>query len=115
MRKFGKTAIVVGALLLPVLALAQTPPPGPIVTTFGGVQNLLNTAISWIFTLLIILAVIFILYAAFLYLTAAGDTEKVKKANHTLLYAAIAIAVAVLAKSIPVLVGNFIGASVPTP
>ena len=65
----------------------------------------------WAFYFLIVLAVIFVIVAAFKYLTAAGDPEKVKAAGATLLYAAVAIGVALLAKAVPLVVGSFVGAS----
>jgi hypothetical protein len=49
--------------------------------------------------------------AAFKYLTASGDPEKVKGAGNTLLYAAIAIGVALLARAVPLVVSSFLGAT----
>ena len=77
--------------------------------------TILNTVINWLFGLLIILAVIFVLVAAFKYLTSGGDPEKVKSANHSLIYAAVAVAVAILAKGIPYLVASFLGTTVTSP
>ena len=65
--------------------------------------------INWIFWLLIVLTIIFVLIAAFKYLTAGGDPEKVKSAGSTLLYAAIAVVVALIAKGLPLIVSSFIG------
>lgn len=67
------------------------------------------------FGLLILLAIIFILVAAFKYLTAAGDPQKVKDASGYVIYAAIAVAVALLAKGIPALVGSFFNTTVTVP
>ena len=71
-------------------------------------QSLCNIT-NWLFYFLIILAVIFIIVAAFKYLTAAGEPEKVKSASHMLLYAAIAIVVGILAKAVPSLIGSVLG------
>ena len=99
----------IAAAALPVLALAQVAPPSPF-TDIGGFKTFLCvTVVGWMFTFLIVLAIIFILIAAFKYLTASGDPEKVKSASHTLIYAAIAVAVALLARGIPLIVGTFIG------
>ncbi len=105
-----KTFAVIG-LIAPILALAQVPPTPPVapITSYVGVINLLNTITNWLFAILIALAVIFIIIAAFKYLTAGGDPEKVKSANHSLIYAVVAIAVAIVAKAIPLLVKNIIG------
>ena len=103
------------ALLVPVLALADiTPPAGGLptpVTSLGGLASQICAVAGWIFTFLIILAVIYVLVAAFRYLTAGGDPEKVKKANHTLIYAAVAVVVAVVAKGVPLIVGSFFTSS----
>jgi uncharacterized membrane protein len=122
MKKFTKVMMEWGApavaLLLPALAAAQiTPPPGGVtapstINNIGqitGQAGIICTIINWIFWLLIILTIIFVLVAAFRYLTAAGDPEKVKAAGSTLLYAAIAVVVALIAKGLPLIVSTFIG------
>ena len=104
---------------LPVLASAQATPSLP---TNGNVpyapitkaQNLLMfmcTIFSWLFYFLVVLAVLFIVIGAYRYLTSADNSEKVKGATNTLLYAAIAVAVALLAKAIPSIVADFLGAT----
>lgn len=106
----------IAASMIPFISLAQVgrtgpsaidPPPGSV--QFETVSGALCTLVAWIFTLLIILTVIFILWAAYLYLTSAGDEEKIKKANHQLLYAAIAVIVAILSRGLPTLVSIFLG------
>ena len=80
-------------------------------------QSILNdlcVVFAWAFYFLIVVAVIFVIVAAFKYLMAGGDPEKVKSAGGTLLYAAVAIGVALLAKAIPLVVGNFLGAGTVT-
>ncbi len=106
----------IAASMIPFISLAQVgrtgpsaiDPPGGSVE-FETVSGALCTLVAWIFTLLIILTVIFILWAAYLYLTSAGDEEKIKKANHQLLYAAIAVIVAILSRGLPTLVSIFLG------
>lgn len=100
---------------LPLLTFAQIPtgpgpqtPPAPI-TTMAGVTGVICVAINWIFTFLIILTVVFVLVAAFKYLTSGGDPEKAKSAQHTLLYAIIAVVVAIIAKGVPSIVGSYFG------
>lgn len=108
-----------GVLVLPGLALGQQvqldvarpPAPSPGAAgpeSVGAGIDLLNTVLNWISIIFWILAVIFILYAGFLYLTAAGDTEKVKTASTQLLYSVIAVAVALFATVIPTFVRNFL-------
>jgi len=84
------------------------------VTSLNAVGQSLCNITNWLFYFLIILAVIFIIVAAFKYLTAAGEPEKVKSASHTLLYAAIAIVVGILAKAVPSLIGSVLNSGTGT-
>ena len=109
----------IASILAPIISFAQTPqynisggtpvlPPANNLT-FSTLSGALCTAVAWIFTLLVILTVIFILFAAYNYLTSGGEEEKIKKANHQLLYAAIALIVAILSKAVPMFVTAFLG------
>lgn len=108
----GISSIAVSAL--PFITLAQTGPGPQLPPTtnvqFTTISGALCTLVAWIFTILVVLTVIFILWAAYNYLTSGGDEEKIKKANHQLLYAAIAMIVAILSRGLPFLVGQFLGA-----
>jgi len=107
--KFIKVVASVAALApLAALAVAVNSLPSNI-TTLETLADKVCLIAQWLFTFLIILAVIFVIWAAFRYLTAAGDPEKVKKANHSLIYAAVAVLVAVIAKGFPYIIGNFFG------
>ena len=110
------TPVAPFALLLPALALAQTPssPPTVLQNGIGGVGQTLCVIFIWMFYFLVILAVIFIIVAAFRYLFAAGDPEKVKAAGHALIYAAVAIAVGLIAKAVPGIVSTLLGAGTIT-
>lgn len=95
----------------------QNPPTGnTVVTSFSDVKNIITTVGDWMFGILIALAAVFIMYAAFLYLTAAGDEEKLKQAKNIIVYAIVAIVVGVLARGMVVIVQNLIpGANVQQP
>jgi len=120
MKKFKQVMMEWGApalaLALPVFASAQVAQP-PVaapdtiqnISQITGGAGIICTVINWIFWLLIVLTIVFVLVAAFKYLTAAGDPEKVKSAGSTLLYAAIAVVVALIAKGLPLIVSSFIG------
>jgi type III secretory pathway component EscU len=107
------------ALVLPAMAFAQATPIAPVtsnvpqgnITSLQSVLQLFCTVFSWAFYFLIVLAVIFIIVAGFKYLTAAGDPEKVKAAGTMLIYTAVAIVVALLARAVPLIIGSFLGAS----
>ena len=112
--KYGAPVL---ALAAPFVALAQLKGPDqgiPVVTQFQtltGVSQWLCTISDWMFYFLIILAVVFVVIAAYKYLTSSGDPEKVKGANQMLMYAAIAVIVGILAYTFPDLVGSIVGSN----
>ena len=78
-----------------------------------GICCLLNTLYGisdWIFVVLIALAVLFVIMGAFQMITAAGSPEKVSSGRQYILYAAIGLAVALLARAIPAIVRTIAGA-----
>lgn len=103
MKKYLKTIISVGTLILPVLVLAQvggiTPPtmPAPEQLRLG---EIINRIFGWGFGLLIALAGIFILIGAYYYLFSGGEEGKIEKAKNYFLYAIIAVVIAALARGI---------------
>ena len=117
-----KTKITISSLVFPVIALlfvvtvniasGQTTnipgvqPVGP--STVGGIVDVLRGVVRWVYIIFFIVAVMFILFAAFNYLTAGGDAEKITTAKNQLIYAAIAIVVALLAVGFEVIIRNFL-------
>ncbi len=100
---------------LPLMAFAQNAIP-QVVTSYSDVQLVLTTVGNWMFGILLSLAVLFLLYAAFTYLRAGGDPSKVDEAKNIIIYAIIAVVVAVLAKGMVMLAQSLIpGAGVTTP
>ena len=55
------------------------------------------------------LSIVFILYAAFLYIISQGNEDRIKMAKTILIYAVIGLVVAVLAGGINVIVQDFVG------
>jgi hypothetical protein len=98
------------SLVLPVLALADEPGIPTTVLTAPQIDLLIGIIQvgNLIFTIVLSLAVIFLIYAAVLFVTAAGAPEKVDQARHIILYAAIGIAVALLAKGIVLYIHNYL-------
>jgi len=78
------------------------------VRTVSGLVDILRGVVRWIYILFFIIAVLFIIFAAFTYLTSGGDPEKVGNAKNQLIYAAVAIAVALLALGFQSIVSNFL-------
>ncbi len=102
--------IVPAALaLMPATVFAvvvQQPPALP--TNITDLFNLICSIANLIFTLIMILAIIILLYAAFLFLSGGGDSAKQKQARDLLTYAIIGIIVALLAKGIVLVVVNIV-------
>ncbi len=104
--------IAVASLLLPMIAGAALVAPAPIPGfNIEYVLGLLQNVVSWLFSIFLIVAVIFLLIAAFKYLTSGGDASKVSEATNAVIYAAVAIGVALLAASVTFLVRDFLGIS----
>ncbi|HOK35141.1 MAG TPA: pilin [Candidatus Pacearchaeota archaeon] len=64
---------------------------------------------DWIFYIVLSIAVIFGIVAGFQFMTSSGDPGKTEKARNLLLYMAIGLAVAALAKVIPAIVRTMVG------
>src|SRR3989344_130181 len=95
----------------PVLALAQPlgqGVPRANVTEVGQILAILNRVINIVGGLFFAVAILFIFFAAYLYLTAAGDPEKLTKAKNQLIYSIIAIAIGLIAFSVTTIVERFI-------
>ena len=109
---------MLAVMILPVLAHGQNPPQpspgaGPIDpgsnpnTTISGI---IEAIIGWAFWLLMLLAVVFIIWAAFLYLTSGGNEEKTGKAKSYIVAAVVAIVIALLARVIVAVVQSLVQA-----
>ena len=68
------------------------------------IQNLTN----WLFVGFMLLAVIFIILAAWQFISAGGDPTAITKARSKLLWAGIAIVVAVVSRAVPVVVQSIL-------
>jgi len=79
------------------------------VTTAQGFIDILAVVTDWIFVVLLVLAVIFIVLAGFQFITGGGDPAAISEARTKLIYAAVGIGVALLARGLPEAVRNIIG------
>jgi len=75
------------------------PPAAGEIDSVDKILKVVDNLTNWMFTAFIAAAVIMVLLAAFTYLRAGGG-EETAKAHKMLLYSAVAIAVAILAKGI---------------
>lgn len=98
------------SMLIAIPVLADELPAGAIPSVSGGVNiwELLAKALNWFFNALIFIAAIFIVYAGWMYITAAGDENKAKKGLNTLIYALIGVGIALLAKALIYIVSQFV-------
>lgn len=69
---------------------------------------ILAKIVRWTYTIFFIVAVFFILLAAFNFLTAQGDSEKIKGARDQILWASVAIVVALISVGAAQIIKNFI-------
>lgn len=102
---FLADAITPGTIPTPQQLGVQEPP----VKTAQETLDVLARVVKWIYTIFFIAAVAFILFAAFNYLTGASQPEKIKTAHTQLVYALIAIAIALLAVGAVTIIQNVLG------
>ena len=99
MKKKILSVITTGLLLVPLAVLAQgaTAPSVDVMESLDSITN-------WLCVILLVVAAISIIIAAYYFVTAQGDADKIKTARQFVLYALIGVAVAVLAKGLVLLV-----------
>ncbi len=111
--------LVLSLLVLPMVAgvaFAQSPGQFPGAGDIGidqyGPQNVTTwvevviTVVQWFYTIVFVVAVLFILLAAYNFITSGGDEEKTGTAKKQLMYAVIGVAVALLSYGIVTFVRN---------
>jgi len=100
--------LAVSLLALPVKGLAQTSTS----TTLKDIPPVtaIETIITWLIWIVAIVAALFIVLAAFTFITAGGDPEKINTARNQVMYALIGVVVALLAWGLVALVRTKVGA-----
>ncbi|MBI5794434.1 hypothetical protein HZA87_05160 [Candidatus Uhrbacteria bacterium] len=108
--KFSAWASVLPILLLPATAMAQLTEAQSELTSVGtaigtdattnDLPALIGNLINVLLSVLGIIFVVLVVYAGFLYLTAAGEDEKVKKAKHLLTQSVIGLVIIIAAYAI---------------
>ncbi|MDD4661799.1 MAG: pilin [Candidatus Pacebacteria bacterium] len=71
--------------------------------------NTIYNVVDWAFIVIMAVAVGMIVWAAFLYMNSGGDATKLEGAKNKVLYAAVGIVVALLAKALPGIVLSVVG------
>lgn len=112
MNNLYKKTLVAILSIAPLAAFAQTIPPVNVpssnVRSLSDISRIIVTLINWLTGIFFAVAVLFIFYAAYLYLTAAGDEKRLGQAKNQLIYSIIAIVVALLAGSIRFIVSSLL-------
>jgi flagellar biosynthesis protein FlhB len=106
---FTASSVLTAATLWGVqisVAFAQTSGATSPITDETDLQQLMCNIVAWFFWILIIISVIMVLVAAYDYITAGDDTEKTSRGRKRLTYAAVGIAIALLAAGFPSIVAS---------
>lgn len=106
MKKILSFGILALILALPAMAYQGLPDPG--VETVDQLIDKIYKVFDVVFAILIVFAVGFIIYAAFSYIVAQGDSTKTQTANKMIIYAAVGVLIAIFAKAIPAVVANIL-------
>ena len=109
MKKFVIGLMLFSLVAVPTMSLAEFASGDDIAFSETPVLEAVDSVANWIFAILLIVATISIILGGFMFLTAAGDTAKLGKARDMIIYAAVGIAVGLLAKGITTLVQTIIG------
>ena len=88
---------------LPAGQLAKGPQTGL------ALLDLVDVTTNWVFAIFVVLSIIFVLLAAFQFVTGGGDAKKIEEARQKLIWAAVGIIIALLAKGIVPVVRSIVG------
>ena len=104
----NKKLIIVSALalVLPLVSLAYNPPSVPTQHTFS---ELIDGIIGVLWPLVAAATVIIFFVAAFLFITAGGEAEKIATARTALIYGMVGVIVSIIAVSIPTIIKTLSG------
>jgi prolipoprotein diacylglyceryltransferase len=111
LRKILVVLILVYSFLVPIIEVTAQPFGNnaqfnlPNVPLLQGIERIGN----FLFTVLLAIAVIFIVIAGVRFVTAGGDPEQVKSARDMILYAVVGLIIAILARGAVTLIKNMIG------
>jgi len=108
MKKIISVLLVLFFAVTPLFIMAQglqVPTVTPVGDSGANLQptnviSTVNSLTNWFFAAFLIIAVWFLILAAFHFVTANGEVESVNKARGEVMYAMIGVLIAVLAKGI---------------
>lgn len=99
--------LIFSVLLLPLISLAQS--AGQITNPLGSTKELipfLDKIIDACLKLGAVIAVVALIYAGFLFVTAGGDEKKIETAKNTITYTVIGIIILLGARAISAVITN---------
>lgn len=99
----GLTLIALGATSTSLVI------PNPLGET-SDIYSLIDLITKFLIGLAIVITPIIIVYAGFVYITAAGNEEKIKTAQKVLIWALIGFALVLIARGVPALIKQFLSA-----
>ena len=97
---------IIVSFLTPILGKAIVL-PNPL--EWDTIEDVINGIIDFISWVVVVLTPLMIIIAAFLFITSAGDPEKVKRAKSIIFWTIIGFAVVLLAKGIISMIKQIIG------
>jgi hypothetical protein len=107
------SAVSVALMAAPALALAAFDPTagGGTGLPSGSIMGIVTNLMNWLLIIIGIMGVIGFAIAGILYLTAAGDEDRIKSAKSAMIYSIIGVIVAILGVVILNAAKNFLGGS----
>ena len=106
--KYWILPVATATALTPPLSFAATYDPVIESISSQDVIDILNTLVTWVFTVFLILSVIMIIFAAFQYLFAGGDENKIKSAHRALIFGIVGIMIALVSVALRTLLESLI-------
>ncbi len=107
MHKYFTLHVILFLGLIPFLALAA-PPAGPFIQTAVEPITIVDNVLKFVSSVFLFGAVIFMIYAGYMYLSASGDPKKIETAHENLKWGLMGIAIGLLAYVFPEIIKKFI-------
>ena len=109
MKKILKIATIAAAFA-PLMVLAANPGGiAPVTQSPYNLQQLIDTVTNWATGLLVAISVLFVIYAAFIYITTSGDPKGVEQAKNIIIYSVVAVVVALVANVVKSIALGLVG------
>jgi len=114
MKKLFVLGVSLSLLVSPFIAAAQLGADSPPaldegqITDYGTLMDKIGSIGSYMLGILLAIAVIFLIFAAFTYLTSGGEEKATTKAKNYIIYAVVAIAIGLLARGLVEVVRQFV-------